>query len=181
MPLLDRDHELKAQRFREALLELVDARLVQAEANGTVGQILDEPADTAARMAALLPVGNPFDEMIGPFYDIAGAQALLGLSKSGVIKRLNNGEVIAAQLEDSARSWVFPTWQFSPASATLVDGMTEVWKTLLTQADRWTAALWMRARSADLGGVTVVDWLTAGHPVETAIALAQRDAARWAA
>ncbi len=156
-------------------------RLRRAERAGIdLASALDDPDALADRMIAALPLGDPFDALIGPFYDMQGVIGFVGITKTAVVKRVRTGRLIGCQLADASRTWVFPTWQFGPDAA-LIDGMADVWAELAVHADPWTAAAWMCSPNRGLDDETPVGWLTDGRRPEEVVDAARRAAARWGA
>ncbi|MGK2316610.1 antitoxin Xre/MbcA/ParS toxin-binding domain-containing protein [Gordonia rhizosphera] len=164
-----------------AFVTRLNDRLRRAERAGVdLTSALDDPDALADRMIAALPLGDPFDALIGPFYDMQGVIAFVGITKTAIVKRLRTGRLIGCQLADASRTWVFPAWQFG-GDARLIDGMADVWAVLTVHADLWTAAAWMRSPNRGLDGQTPVSWLTEGRRIEDVVDAARRVSARWGA
>ncbi|MXP20266.1 hypothetical protein GIY30_02690 [Gordonia sp. HNM0687] len=175
------DVDDRVAALTRALATQLDERVRRAQRRGVdLSSALDDPDVLAERMIAALPLGDPYDALIGPFYDMQGIIGFLGITKNAVVKRLRAGHLIGCQLANASRSWVFPTWQFG-GEPVLVDGMAEAWAIVTVDADPWTAAAWMCSGNAGLDGTTPVAWLRAGRPVDDVVAAARRTAARWSA
>lgn len=123
--------------------------------------------------------GATLDDLVGPFYDADGVTGYLGLRADELAERIATNEIIWAPLANGTP--VFPTWQFDEDDR-VPSGLLRVWQTLRRGADPWTAALWMRAPSPDLGGVTAVGYLAADASparLEYVTMLADLDSERW--
>ncbi|MGW0041893.1 hypothetical protein [Rhodococcus sp. NPDC003348] len=171
--LVEQERELLDLLTRRVHETFADARAagVPAEAFGDVEAI-------AAAMAAALPTTHVYDQLVGPFYDTGGLTRWWDVSRQAVNKAVAAGTVIACRLADG--QWVYPTWQFT-AEGTAHPHLITLWKLLRAAADPWTCAVWLRSPQPGLGDRSAVDWVTDGHPIDTALELARADAARWAA
>ena len=119
------------------------------------------------------------DDVVGPFYDAEGVVRYLALCEGELAERIATNGVIWAALANGTP--VFPAWQFDDDER-VRSGLLRVWQTLRRGADPWTAALWMRAPSPDLGGVTAVGYLAADASparLEYVTMLADLDSERW--
>ncbi|MEE3851331.1 hypothetical protein VZC37_13380 [Gordonia sp. LSe1-13] len=181
MTIMSGDLDDRVAALTRAFAVQLDERLRRARRSGVdLSSALDDPELLAQRMIASLPLGDPFDALIGPFYDMQGMVGFLGITKNAIVKRLSTGRLIGCQLDNPSRSWVFPTWQFGDDHG-LVDGMAEVWAILTVDADPWTAATWMCSANAGLDDLTPVDWLRSGRRIDDVIAAARHTTARWSA
>ncbi len=171
----DRTVDEFKQELRRHMDDYIDRIAVSAE----TARALDA-RDVAGRMIAAVPALqlHPFDQAAGPFYDTAGLQAWLGISRQAIDKRVRAGKLIAAQLDGGTR--VYPAWQFT-ADAHVHPALLPTWRILREHADPWTAILWLTAPNPALDRQSAADWLTAGRDPSPAVAAARADAARWAA
>lgn len=129
------------------------------------------------RVVTLLPPAEPnvLDEQIGPFYDTAGVQTVLGgVTKQAVEARRKSHRVLAVKTSDGR--WVYPTWQFgeSDVHPALAPAIRE-----FQHAPAWSAALWFVTPNPDLGEVTPLVWANEQRPQETLTASARRTAYEW--
>src|SRR4051812_44816009 len=114
------------------------------------------------QVTALLPPAAPsvLDAEIGPFYDTASVQALLGdVSKQAVAARRQAHTILALRTSD--RRWVYPTFQFTgedviPALVPVIQAFRD--------APAWSAALWFVTSNSDLGDdMTPLAWTREGR------------------
>ena len=123
--------------------------------------------------------GAELDDLVGPFYDIAGVTGYLALRAGELAELIAVNEIIWAPLANGTP--IFPAWQFD-LDVRVRSGLLRVWQTLRRGADPWTASLWMRAPAADLGGLTAVGYLAADASdtrLEYVTMLADLDSERW--
>lgn len=163
------------QKLIDLLTERVHGAFIAARRAG-VESILDDAEGIAAAMSAALPVLDPMDELIGPFYDTSGLVKWLGKTRQTLSEQTRNGRLIGMQ--DGAGKWVYPTWQFD-AEGRVHTELAALWRKLRTEAPPWTAAAWMCAPSPDLDGVNAVAWIKAGRPIEPIEVAAAEDVERW--
>ncbi|MEU5840981.1 hypothetical protein [Rhodococcus sp. NPDC047139] len=166
------------RRLMDLLTRRVHKTFADARAAGIPADVFDDVESIADSMAAALPTSGAYDRLVGPFYDTAGLTRWWGVSRQAVNKAVAADTVIACRLADG--QWVYPTWQFT-ASGTAHPHLITLWKTLRAAADPWTCAVWLRSPQTALGDRSAADWITDGHPLDTALALAHADAQRWAA
>lgn len=169
---------LEQQILRSVSLKVRDRLRKAAEAQ--VGpEAFGDPEDIADAMVAALPLGHPFDEVAGPFYDTAGLARWLGVSRQAVHQRAARGALLGCPLADDTT--VYPVWQFLDNGATL-PRLADVLAELADgRDDPWMAALWLRAPSQTLDGASPADWLRDGGEPAPVIASARRAAAGWRA
>ncbi len=169
---------LEQQILRSVGLK-VRARLRKA-AEAQVGpEAFGDPEDIADAMVAALPLGHPFDEVAGPFYDTAGLGRWLGVSRQAVHQRAARRAILGCPLADDTT--VYPVWQFLDNGATL-PGLAAVLAELAEGSDdAWMAALWLRASNEQLDGASPADWLGDGGETAPVIEAARRVAAGWRA
>ncbi|MCK0091203.1 hypothetical protein HCA61_16765 [Rhodococcus sp. HNM0563] len=167
----------KERELMDLLTRRVHATFRDAREAGVPAEVFDDVEAIAASMAAGLPTAHVYDLLVGPFYDTGGLTRWWGISRQAVNKAVAAGTVIACRLADDG-PWVYPTWQFT-AEGTVHPHLITLWKILREAADLWTCAVWLRSRQPGLGDRTAVEWVTDGHPVDTALALASADAERW--
>jgi hypothetical protein len=135
-----------------------------------IGEMLD-------RVLALLPSAAPntLDAEIGPFYDTAGVEALLGgVSKQAVEARRRARTILALKTTDGR--WAYPTFQFTggdvdPALVPAIQAFRD--------APPWSAALWFVTANPDLDGATPLDWVRNERPSDVLLSSAQRTAREW--
>ena len=164
------------QKLIDLLTQRVHGAFAAARRAG-VESILDDAEGIAAAMSAALPILDPMDELIGPFYDTGGLVKWLGKTRQTLSEQTRNGRLIGMQ--DAAGKWVYPTWQFDDAGR-VHPALVEVWRLLRTEADPWTAAAWMCAPGTETDGRSAVDWLTAQEDPAPVMAVAAEDVWRWA-
>src|SRR5262245_44904763 len=67
--------------------------------------------EAARRMFAALPRSSRYDELVGPFYDTAGACAVLGgIRRQAVAQRADRGTILRVVTGD--RRNLYPVFQF---------------------------------------------------------------------
>lgn len=170
--------EVFERQLVERVTELVHDGLSVAAAAGASTDDLGEPKDLARRMAAVLPTAEPYDTLVGPFYDTAGVATWLGLTRQAVHHRAKVGQLLGCPTVEGRI--VFPAWQFRDDGSP-VEHLADVLTTLRAGAvSPWTIALWLRAPADELDGQRAADWLAAGLPYEPVLTAAGRAAARWA-
>ncbi|NMR28661.1 hypothetical protein [Crystallibacter degradans] len=123
---------------------------------------------------------NHMVDRVGPFYDTAGLERWLGISRQALRKRVQSHKLLACKTEDNVL--LYPVWQFRD-DGTLIPGLHEVLEILADGMEApWSWGLWLTARVDDeLGGMSAADWLASGRDPERVKDLAREDAAGWAA
>lgn len=139
--------------------------------------------DLAKRMANIIPrnlSGNAMAEKVGPFYDGAGVQSWLGITRQALLKRRSTRNILGCRTADG--HWIYPVWQFQE-DGKLIPGLPDVLRALSAgMDDGWTWALWLVGTVSDqLDGKTVIQWLTDGGDLQPVLRLAATDAAAWVA
>jgi hypothetical protein len=135
---------------------------------------VDEMLD---RVTALLPSAAPnaLDAEIGPFYDTAGVEALLGgVSKQAVEARRRARTILALKTADGR--WAYPTFQFTGGD---VDPELVPAIQAFRDAPPWSAALWFVTPNPDLDDATPLTWARDGHPGDELVTSARRTAREW--
>lgn len=155
-----------AQRLRE--------RAISWERHGLTAPPVDEMLD---RVIALLPLAAPnaLDAEIGPFYDTASVETLLGgVSKQAVEARRKKHTILAAKTTDGR--WAYPTFQFtgSDVDPALVPAIQA-----FRNAPAWSVAAWFVTPNPDLDDATPLEWARNGRPTDTLTSSAQRTAREW--
>jgi len=111
---------------------------------------------------------------VGPFYDAAGAAAVLGVSMSAVRSRRARGSLLA--LRSGSGSWVFPVWQF--VDGQVLPGLGRVLRVLRgSDVSEWTLASWLRSPEVELSGRTPLDVLHGGGEDDLVLLVASHAAA----
>jgi len=154
------------QRLRE--------RAVSWEALGLVAPPVEEMLD---RVTALLPPAAPnaLDAEIGPFYDTAGVETLLGgVSKQAVEARRKKHTILAVKTADGR--WAYPTFQFTGDE---VDPRLVPAIQAFRNAPAWAAALWFVTPNPDLDEVTPLAWARSKGPAEALVVSARRTVSEW--
>lgn len=137
----------------------------------------------AKRMAEVVPrtlPGNKMADKVGPFYDGAGVQTWLGITRQALQKRRDTRTILGCRTADN--HWIYPVWQFQD-DGKLIPGLPEVLRTLADGInDGWTWALWLQGDvPGQLDGKTAAQWLADGGDVNAVLQLAANDAAAWRA
>ncbi|MFD4779749.1 hypothetical protein ACFWNH_02040 [Rhodococcus qingshengii] len=166
------------RKLLDLLTNSVHRTFADARAAGVPAEVFDDVESIARSMAAALPTTHVYDLLVGPFYDTTGLTQWRNMSRQGINKAVAAGSLIACRLDGG--QWVYPTWQFTD-SGSVHQHLITLWTTLRGAADPWTCAIWLRSPQSELGDRSAVDWITDGHPVDTALELARADAQRWAA
>lgn len=165
-------------KLLDLLTSAVHRTFADARAAGVPAEVFDDVESIARSMAAALPTGHFYDQLVGPFYDTTGLAQWRGVSRRAINKAVTAGSLIACRLD--GRQWVYPTWQFT-GTKTVHPHLISFWTTLRAAADPWTCAVWLRSPRSELGDRSAVDWITNGHPHEKALELAGAEAQRWSA
>jgi hypothetical protein len=114
---------------------------------------------------------------VGPFYDGAGAAAVLGVSMSTLRGRRSRGSVLA--LRTGSGRIVYPVWQFGPDGQVL-PGLVKVLRILCgSNISTWSLASWLRSPEVELGGLTPLAALLAGGEDDLVLLVASHAAAGW--
>jgi len=137
---------------------------------------LGAPTDVAEWLASALPASHPFDELIGPFYDIDGVSRRLRVSHNEVLRYVEDGRLLGCPTDEG--TLVFPISQFNPDGSSAA-GLERVLKTMATgTADPWQIALWMNTPCEQLNDQTPAQTLQHGD-ARIVEELAAQAAARW--
>lgn len=163
------------RKLIDLLTDRVHSAFAAARRAG-VESILDDAEGIADAMSAALPVLDPMDELIGPFYDTGGLVKWLGKTRQTLSEQTRNGALIGMQSADG--KWVYPIWQFE-SDGRVNPELVRLWRTLRTEAPAWTAATWMCVPSPDLEGDSAVAWIKAGRDTGPIDFAAADDVERW--
>ena len=175
---IPRDPEIRDHKRR--LLAAITARLDDLYASNAVTP-LDLPDDVARQMVGSVPRQHLSDESVGPFYDTDGVRKLLSrngrpVSRQAIADRISRMTILGAKTADG--HWAFPTFQFAGD-----DIIPELRKVLAcfrdTTADGWAVAAWLNTPSTTFDGLTAVEWLRTGRPIETVLADAGAATTAW--
>lgn len=120
--------------------------------------------------------GATFNDLVGPFYDVAGVAHRLHEPIASIKVRTNRNGLLGCTTDDGVL--VFPVSQFGPDGAPLT-GLARVLSSIFRGTDDpWQVALWLKTPSAQLSGTSPYDALAAGR-AETVERLAEQTAKRW--
>lgn len=127
--------------------------------------------------------GRPANALVekgGPFYDVVGLAAWLGLTRQEIQERREARTLLGCPTAEG--ELIYPVWQFQ-GNGELLAGLSPVLKVLSHRIDdSWRWVLWLQtAVPGELDGKTVTEWLRDGGDVEPVLQLATNDAAAWAA
>lgn len=114
---------------------------------------------------------NLMADLVGPFYDPAGVAHLLGVAPEALPSMCDDGDLLGVQTSDGA--WVYLTFQFTGDQ---VDPNLLPVLDVFRHSPPWSTAVWLCGPDEDLGGLSPVEWLSAGNPAEVVIRLARRTA-----
>lgn len=164
-------HELSSFRaellaeLREQLTELDDTDLKVAPE--------ESPKMVAQRLLAQRRVRNEWDTLVGPFYEVNGLMAWLGMkSRTNVLHAVQRGEILAVPV---GQRQFYPTFQFS-RGGDLLPHLKEVLAILRPgMASAWTQALWLNTPVPSLGDRSPAEALRRG--ASDAVLQAAREAA----
>lgn len=117
---------------------------------------------------------NPLLELVGPFYDAAGATRCLGVDAEALTAEQADGGVLGMRTSDGV--WVFPAWQFAEAGGVHPELRAVV--RALRRLDGWSAGVWLNSVHIDLNGLTPRQALAAGVDPCDVAQLATQDAHR---
>lgn len=162
-------------RLVDALEARLDHRAVEALDEGEI-------ADTAAAMASMLPrhTSDPWDDLLGPFYDAAAVRRILGVGSRQAVDGARRGyRIVGIRTRDGR--WAYPTFQFVHTGRELrvAEGLAEVLSVLMPSADGLAAARWMATRNRKLKAKRPVDLLRATGSSDEVLSAARTQAARW--
>jgi hypothetical protein len=175
------------QEYLEAFVAEVEATLVPAIVQRLrAGAARLSPKELTKRMLAVAPAPAPANKMaeqVGPeFYDTAGVTVVLAapgadpISKQAVEHRRKRRSLLALQTSDGR--WIYPTWQFRDHD--VMPDLAEV-LAIFDQHPSWSVATWLTTPTADLDGVTAVQWLAEGRDRDRLMRVVRRTAHQWAA
>lgn len=112
-----------------------------------------------------------WDDLIGPFYTVAGVAEWWGVETLEAWWAVIRGDILALMLGD--RSVVIPSFQFGPAGDTADPGLSDIMEAYGPSWDRrWSLALWLNTELRSLGGRTPMKALFDGQ-FEDVLALAK--------
>lgn len=106
--------------------------------------------EDARAMVAALPRRSEYDELVGPFYDTAGARAVLGVSRQAITQRAERGTLLRVLTRDGRA--LYPVFQVDagrvrPEVVTLLGALKA-----LDDVDGWVRAAWFATPAESLGG-----------------------------
>ncbi len=150
-------------------LSSIDAADIDLSALGPV----DEIAET---MLSQLPASHPFDEVVGPFYEMDGAANRMHVSAETVQARVRSNELLACPTAEG--DLVFPTFQFT-SDGTALPWLGRVLSALAAGTeDRWHVAMWLNTPNEQLNDETPRDLLNDGKSAAV-LKVAEQTAERW--
>lgn len=120
-------------------------------------------------------VPRTLDAEIGPFYDTAAVQTLIGDTSSRAVEdRRAKHSVVAVKTIDGR--WAYPTFQFvgNDVDPALVPAIQA-----LRDGPGWAAAMWFVTPNPDLDDATPLEWARQGHPPDRLVTSARRTARAW--
>lgn len=161
----------------DAIMEKFRSHLTRVAHAYSEAGVAAPSVDTLVELAAsVIPaaVRNPLDVEIGPFFDTAGVQAFLDVTKQGVEKRRAKHTIMALRTADGR--WVYPVWQFEDRQ--VIPALVPAFQAF-ADSPPWSAALWFVTENPDLDGATPLGWLGDGLPTEHVLASAQATAREW--
>lgn len=170
-PALAEFHAASMTAFNDRLLTLLRSGQLDAAA-------LPTPEDLVEHGIHARRPTSPVPDLVGPVYTSGGVQSLLHISRQQLADRRHRGTIVTARTTDGR--WVYPAYQFLDGA--LRSDVREVLDTLRASGtpDPWTVTLWFPTARAELGGVSPLKLLDAGH-LDDVLAHAAGTAARWAA
>lgn len=171
--------EVAAEAYVEELVGRFRQRLTERYVRGAAVQQVEDPDAVADRLALLVPLVRPRNEMadlVGPFHDTAGMRALLGSTRQAVHDRTLRGTLLGVQTAEG--QWIYPTFQLDGDRPRAdLAGVLKV----LRGGPRWSVAVWLRTPDERLGDLSPEQWLAAGRDGEVVLGLAREVAHDWAA
>lgn len=119
-----------------------------------------------------------WNERVGPFYDAGSVRKLLGLYGDELDMTVKSSHLLALQTSDGVS--LYPVWQFSGSK--ILRGWARTLQAFANvHVSPWLIATWAATPDTEtLGGLSPIDWLRTGNPVEPVVADAEKHAARWA-
>lgn len=149
--------ERASAAYRRRLEELLESRPLPPQDPERAGRV-------AATMTA---AAVAWDELIGPFLDTSGVQALLdGVSRQAVAERIRRRRLLALRTAGApgAARWVYPRWQFEGRTPSLLPEILDaVGLDPARTSDGWMVASWLCSPDPRLDDLTPRDLLRAGH------------------
>jgi hypothetical protein len=120
---------------------------------------------------------DPWDRLVGPFYDELSVAKFLGVSSAALSRQVTDGAVLRTVTRDGTN--LYPQFQFSPTGE-LLPRLSDI-LAILRQAgaDDWGHAQWLNTTVDRYDGRSAATMLREGN-AERVIADAQQDARRWA-
>lgn len=126
--------------------------------------------------ADALPDHEDPTQTLGPYYDSAGLQRRLSVTRQALYGRVERNTVLGVETDDGPR--LYPAWQFGPHMRVL-PGLPPVLQELhRVAADGFSKAVWLAEPSPELGGVSAAQWLIEGKDAATVLSLAHSDVER---
>lgn len=171
--------EVAAEAYVEEVVGAFRRRLTERYAASPAVQLVEAPDAVADRLALLVPLVGPRNEMadlVGPCYDTAGMRTLLGTTRQAIHDRTMRGTLLGVQTAEG--QWVYPTFQFDGARPR--EDLAEVMRAL-RGGPRWSVAVWLRTPGAELDHLSPEQWLAKGGDPARVLSLAQQVAHQWAA
>jgi hypothetical protein len=171
--------EIAAEAYVEEVVGRFRERLTERYATSPSVQQVEEPDAVADRLARLVPLVQPRNEMsdlVGPFFDTAGMRTLLGSTRQAIHDRTLRGTLLGVQTSEG--QWIYPVFQFAGAQPR--PDLADVLK-VLRGGPRWSAAVWLRTAADELGGRSPEQWLASGGDADPVLRLARLVAHQWAA
>lgn len=126
--------------------------------------------------ADALPDRDDPTQTLGPYYDSAGLQRRLSVTRQALHGRVERNTVLGVETDDGPR--LYPVWQFGPDMRVL-PGLPPVLQELHRVAeDGFSKAVWLTEPSPELDGLSAAQWLTGGKDAVTVLSLAHSDVER---
>ncbi|MFT4297317.1 MAG: hypothetical protein QM582_18100 [Micropruina sp.] len=138
----------------------------------TIGEaqaVIDAAADA-------LPDRDDPTQALGPYYDSAGLQRRLNVTRQALHGRVERNTLLGVEADDGSR--LYPVWQFG-ADMRVLHGLPPVLQELDRVAeDGFSKAVWLVEPSPELGGVSAAQWLAEGRDAAVVLSLAHTDVER---
>ncbi|MGN6413392.1 hypothetical protein [Flexivirga sp.] len=164
-----------SERVGKAMTKQVHSLAVAWQQSAIPAPPEDEFVQAVLTLPALARVDTDLDEQIGPFYDTAGVQKVLGgISKQAVEARRRKASILALRTSDG--KFVYPVFQFAGGA---VDSALLPAIRALGSSPAWSVALWFVTANDDLDEMSPLKWARAELPSEAIETSARRTAAEW--
>lgn len=162
---------LDAAVFEEALEDVLAPPVDIVPLSEAAQRALSTQPRTASGSESLLRGATQFAILIADSVDTTEAAEILGVSTSRVRQRIRSGTLWA--FTNGSRPWRVPRMQFADGGG-MAQGLDRALSTLGANSMHPVAvAGFLRSPQADLGGASVLEWLSAGNDIADVLRLVE--------